>query len=201
MPDASGEVVTVEITEERLRKIVQLKVANVPDWQICQAYGFDGEMLQQLAETEEYKEEFRKHFEGQITDTQITNEGWDGLEKDALVQLRRNLVAMNDPDFALKVAAVANKAQRRPIMRNNTPIEGGHGGTAIIYVQGNFVNRMQNMQINERDHNKYQDAQKQNDFIDPSKVENMLGLNRQKENPEQDVMDILTVGVKQALEE
>lgn len=108
----------VEMTIEVLQRIVALKVANVPDWQIAKGFGIEEDLLPELYKTEEYEKEFAKHFAEQIKHISEANDGWDGLERKAIFRLNAELdrIGFIDPDFALKVAVHANKAARRPLV-------------------------------------------------------------------------------------
>ncbi len=55
--------------------------------------------------------------------------GWDGLEEVALGRLFERVQLERDPEFLLKVAAVANKAQRR--IRPNNVLDPAAAGTRI----------------------------------------------------------------------
>lgn len=191
--DAVQETVAeVEISLEQLDKIVQLKVANVPDWQIAKGFGLAEDLLMQLYETEEYKGRFSDYFGKQIEELDEVNKGWDGLEGKALRRLHQELdSSFLDPEFALKVAHVSNKAARRPLV-GNKPIDANQGGTAVIYINNNFVERMQNLQIHQRNHLTAGGEKKQNDFVDPDQVENILLDGKKLErNIDQEIADIL----------
>lgn len=193
-----SDVTEIEMTYEQLEKIVLLKVSNVPDDQIARGFGFSEKWLTELYETEEYKECFRSHFEKQVEELDAVNKGWDGIEATALKRLNDELRSnFLDPEFALKIAAVANKAQRRNLI-GNKPIEAERRGTAVIYIKGNFVEKMQTLQVTERNHGSAGGDMKQNDFVDPNAVENiLLGEKRQvnsQRHLDQEVMDILAGG-------
>lgn len=68
--------------------------------------------------------------------------GWDGIEETALQKLAERLPFEKDSDFLLKVAAVANKAQRRGREESNVLDPSKAGRTAVTITQ-RMVQRLQ----------------------------------------------------------
>lgn len=98
-----------ELTMDQVTRIASMTLAGVPDDQVLQVYPMKQEELAELRELDEYKEEFAKLAEKQVSISQ----GWNELEEKSLFHLKSIMETRPDPDFALRVAAVANKAVRR----------------------------------------------------------------------------------------
>lgn len=165
---------------ELFEKIANMMAYSVPDEQIAIVCRMTGDQLQKVKSLPAF-EQVLASVEFENIDRQKTlNDGWDTLEETALGKLLTAMDVMQDPEFNLKVAAVANKAQRRG-GRLNRPIEGNLGSRAVINLNQTFVTRLQNPEStvagktiatvdsgNKKDHN----------FMAPSAVENLLRLRK-----------------------
>lgn len=160
------------IVREQFEKIAALVAYDVPQRQIANATGLSDARISEIIATEEFKailqekalENFEKH--------QTLNDGWDIAENLALNNVLAALEHAPDPDYSLKVAAMANKANRRGRF-NQSAIPGQAGVRAVINLNAAFVNKLQqNFSISQLDHT--QIKQKDADFLSPESVETML---------------------------
>jgi hypothetical protein len=70
--------------------------------------------------------------------------GWDKLEQHAVTNLVDRVKISRDPDFLLRVAAVANKAQRRHSQgKSDGVLDPAHAGTRKINLTTRLVERFQ----------------------------------------------------------
>lgn len=70
---------------------------------------------------------------------------WDSLEYKALQQLHQHIQIETDPEFHLKVAAMANKAERRSRRTPNDVIAPAHGNTRVqLRLTERIVEKLQN---------------------------------------------------------
>lgn len=141
---------TLDISAESLAK--DLGVTEVPDVFIVvakhQVAGFDSTAIAQILSCEDHEvqevldDQFYKEVKGRVAAIQAEQNlqqsgGWDALENMALEGLTKRIRFNNDPEFLLKVAAVANRAQRRVGQNQQNVLDPGlrAGRTTITLTQ------------------------------------------------------------------
>lgn len=74
-----------------------------------------------------------------------SDDNWDSLEGKAIHNLGKIIEHNRDPDFNLKVASVANRAQRRHRAPTSTPLDPNNAGKTVnISFQKRFVKVLEN---------------------------------------------------------
>jgi hypothetical protein len=136
-------------SDERDRKIAKMLVIGVPQIQIAEVMGLSEGRISQIKEEEGFKriyeecliEDFRKHED--------LNNGWDSIEKKALEIILSVLQYNKNPDYALKAAMVANRANRRGdgSANGNVPLPTNMGERVVIHLHQNFVGRLQQLNV------------------------------------------------------
>jgi hypothetical protein len=167
-------------SSELISRVANMVAYSVPNGQIAAVCGVEDADLQLILNTKEFQDELAAIEFANVDRQKTLNDGWDTLENIALSKVVTAMDTMLDPDFALKVAAVANKASRRG-GRFNRPIEGDLGSRAVINLNPTFIQRLQqtvSLNGNSDSVTKPVDAQKQkdHDFLAPNKVEKLLKL-------------------------
>ena len=205
-------VVTEAIASERLEKIARMALFDVPYKQIAHAIGVTEGRVTQLMETEEYKDILEKLAAENFEKHDSMNGAWDTIEAVALNNIMDHLNWSKDADFALKAAAVANRATRRGQI-NNRAIDGRTGVRAVIHLSAQFVEKLQVNTVhvangadspvnghtnghtngigaklslrnrNDRETLKHKD----NDFMSPDQVEKIFLIDTNKKNEEDKV--------------
>jgi len=123
-------------------KIANLVIAGLPESQIGETCGIDVSRVSQIKQHEVYKEIVNRLSDEEIEVGSLFDKGWDRLEQDALGVLITAFDYNKDPDFALKVAVVANKAVRRNgIGRGVIPMNAG--AHVVINLNQRFVDKLQ----------------------------------------------------------
>lgn len=166
-----------EMTNEKLltavARVAAMKNAGMPDSQIATACGVSIDVLEKVYEKDSYKTEIAKIAEESFDKFNTLNEGWDMIENNAMNKVAEHLNKMPDPEFALRAAVMANKAQRRG-RHTNTPIAAIPNSQVTIQLTANFADRMQtNFAVEQRKPEAIQ--QKDNNFLAPKKVQALLG--------------------------
>ena len=88
-------------------------IMGTSDESLCEMIGVSPADLAEVKADSLY-EEVRLHIGALMAEAQATRVyGWDGLESKALEKLAEKIEYQNDPEFLLKVATLANRAQRR----------------------------------------------------------------------------------------
>lgn len=111
--------------------------------EICETLAVDAKDLMQLVEGEEFQA-IRQVIQLEIASSKIDIDGgWDSAERMALEAVN-DFVGENqlDIDMALKIAAIANKAERRG-EKGNQVIGGQQGGLVTISLKQTFVQALQ----------------------------------------------------------
>lgn len=167
--------------KKQLEKIARMAYANIPQTQIAAAMSVTEGFISQIMESAEYKTEIDKIVAEKFEESQLVDQGWDGIEALGIRATVEALQHNPDPDFALRAAVVANKAVRRSQHRNQ-PINPDLGARTVVHLKQVFVNKLQNAtkEIAERTTTTLQDNQKETDFLEPSKVQELLANQENK---------------------
>jgi hypothetical protein len=129
---------------ELLTRIAKLKSMEISNTQIAAAVGLDEPQLELVLASPAYKEKFSALQLEKYESHDMMNSGWDAIEEEAAGTVLAYLRERPDPEYALKAAAMANKAQRRG-SHANVPIMGGVTAAAVINLNAVFVNKLQTM--------------------------------------------------------
>ncbi len=155
-----------------LERIARMDYAGVPDEQIAAACGIGIEQLETLRVSEKYTAQMATIVSEDFDKQQVLNGGWDMVENLAMNKVVDHLQRVPDPDYALKAAALANKAVRRGKAQNET-IAFQPGQQAIINVSMNFADKLQSeYTASQRDMSLLK--KKDNNFLPPRAVTQML---------------------------
>lgn len=174
-----------------LEKVARMVLFGVPQTQIAKAISVSDSRVSQIIELEEYKEILADVSTEYFEQHQSLNDGWNSVEALALSQVVNSLQWSKDPDFALRAASMANKAQRRG-NANNRPIDGQTGARAVFYLTTTFIDKLQQLNITEKKNGATNGVggvdlspgqeednktpQKQSNFMVPERVEKMFTM-------------------------
>lgn len=156
-----------------LERVAAMKSQGIADDQIANACGIELDVLLKIYEKQAFKDQLAKLSSEAFDKHTTLNEGWDIVENLGMNKVIEHLQKMPDPEFALRAAAMANKAQRRG-RHNNNPINAIPNGQVTIHLQANFADKMaSNFSISERKPEEVK--QKDNNFLPPKSVQQLLG--------------------------
>ena len=125
-----------------IRQLAELLQLQVPDEQICAVLSCSAEEFVAARESEECKQIQADLAIEELRAEKVRNRGWDSVEEHAVASVLTTLQANPDPEFALKAAAIANRATRRGHV-GNIPIEAHAGGRTIIHLNATFADKLQ----------------------------------------------------------
>ena len=165
----------VDIKTEMKEKVANLVHLEVPVEQIARVCSCEVAQINALLEDEEFKVILASKTIDTIEENKQFNDGWDAAEARALKVINTTLETTMDPDFALRAAAVSNKAIRRGSL--GRAINGNNVTTAVINLTQTFVNRLEHF-ANDGATVINHGAPKQHDSLEPSQVEKMFVINR-----------------------
>ena len=124
--------------------IAKHSVLGMDDDGVKEVIGCTSEELQEVLADPLYREVRLVIGTVQAQQTVGQTEGWDHLEQFALKNLAKRVEVSQDPDFLLRVAAVANKAQRRANAgRNEGILDPAQGRRATISLTTRLVQTLQ----------------------------------------------------------
>lgn len=152
-------------------RLARYFAADVPHKQIAQVFGLSEGRVSQLEKTEEIISRVAELHAQHIEKNEDLNEGWDAVEEESLATVITNLRSNPDPDYALRAAVAANKAQRRPGVNGRATINGNNTATAVIHLNATFVERLQAIQVGQQALN---ENAKRIDRLSMSKAEHIL---------------------------
>lgn len=138
-----------KVNDDKYIQIAHMIIAQVPQNQIAEAMGYaDESRISQILQEPTYQAIENKLRLEKIEQTRAFNDSWDGAEAKALNLVHEYLETGADAEYALKVAVMANKAQKRG--RNAGAIPGQNGMRAAIGLPTHVVQNLQqnNFQLN-----------------------------------------------------
>lgn len=156
-----------------IERIAKMDHAGVSVSEIATACNLPVDKLIQIQDTEKYKSALADIAAEAFDKTDVLNGGWDMVENLAMNKVVEHLQRAPDPDYALRAAALANKAVRRG-KHVNAPIGQQPNEQAIINVSVSFAETLQDNFVIEQ--KPVADLQKKdNNFLAPKKVAQLLG--------------------------
>ncbi len=132
-----------------LRKIAKMELMGVPRQQIGDSISRSESFISQIVTGDaEYAQIAQQLSAEEFDKLDTLNSGWDSVESLAITQVITHLQQVPDPEFAVRAAAMANKAQRRGLFNKPiTPADGQH--VARISLNATFVDKLQQVTINQ----------------------------------------------------
>lgn len=180
------------LVEKYYDKVASMLAVEVPHAQIAVVTGLSEAEIGELAENDSIKALVQESAAANYNKHTTLNEGWDMMENLSVNAVLTHLEMNPDPDFALKAAVMANKAQRRGQHNPGNVIPGQAGVRAVINLSANFINQLQqNLTITQT--KPAQLVKKDSNFLAPKAVASLLKPIEEEEQ-KADVFDDLQLG-------
>ncbi len=186
----------VMITDDLLDQLVAFELLEVTDEDVMRAVGISVEQFNIARESQGYREILARETIKEHERRQLNDEGWDSVEKVALTNILETMAWSKDPDYALKAAAVANKAIRNRRGKGNaTIVPGETGARAVIYLERKFVTRVQSdmngvsKTIEETQVIKAVIPKKDTNMLNPAAVEQLMAPETVRKLTDEDEID------------
>lgn len=129
-----------------LTKIANLHIANISQTKIADIMQVSEAAISQIVASEDYKNIHSEKLAERIEQSQALDDNWDTVESRAIGVVADTLRWKVDPDFALRAAAVANKAARRGNAGNvNNPLPAQMGQRVVVNLSQVFIDKLQNV--------------------------------------------------------
>jgi len=162
------------LSSKKMQKLARMEIVGVERKVTAQALGVSESRISQIMKTEEYLEQAQIVAGETFKQNELINKGWDGIEALGIRRVVEALQNDPEPDFALRAAALANKAQRRGTFSNN-PISQNAGIRTVVQLNATFVEKLQqNFQIEKSDGSKLLETKKDSDFMGAKSVQDLL---------------------------
>lgn len=157
---------------DKLDKLAKLVLYDVPIAQCARVMGVSEGRISQIKDTDEFQTRLAELASQDIDKFDTLNRGWDAVEEQGLLTVLATLRAAPDPEFALKAAALANRASRKGHL-GNRPLVGQHGMRAVIQLNATYVEQLQqNFTIDEKKPEPMQ--RKQHNMLSMGSVQRLL---------------------------
>ncbi len=178
----------------KLEKMARMALFDVPLTQIAKAISVSDETITELMNTDTYQNILAEITTEYFEQNQGLNDGWNSIEALALTQVIETLKWTKDPDYALRAATMANRASRRGDVKQQ-PIDGQTGARAVINLTANFIDKLQQFNVEHVNGNgngkivNNEPAQKESDFMVPEKVEKLFVAPRERIKKPEDILN------------
>lgn len=137
--------------EEQVKQFIELRSSGAPKQVIMDALGLTEDDYSKFASREDVKEVVTKAEVSRARTSAVFDDNWDMVENLALQNVARELQLSPDPEFALRAAAVANKAVRRRREEAKLAAQGAlaqnlavnTNNIAILNLSKNFIAELQ----------------------------------------------------------
>lgn len=182
------------IARDKLEKIARMSLFEVPENQIAKATGVSD--IAATMDTQEFKDVLAELSTEYFERNQQLNEGWNSVEALAITTVIENLTWSKDPDFALRAATMANRANRRGDVVQQ-PINGQAGARAVFHLTANFIEKLQlfgaqqdktSMKVVEEIKAAEEPAHKDTDYMVPERVEKLFVADQPKVKKAEDLL-------------
>lgn len=161
------------LVEKYYDKVASMLAVEVPHAQIAAVTGLSEAEIGELVNNDSIKTLIQENALASYNKYETLNEGWDMMENLGMNGVLAHLQMNPDPDFALKAATLANKAQRRGQHKPGNVIPGQAGVRAVINLSANFINQLQqNLTITQT--KPIQLVKKDSNFLAPKAVASLL---------------------------
>lgn len=162
---------SLDLRAELIERVAKYANMLVPNDQIARATGLNTDQLAKVMALPEYTERLEAITTEQLEQHDTLNRGWDAVEDQAVAVVLQTLQANPDPDYALRAAAMANKAVRRGAGAN--PLQGNTSAVANISLPVMFIQHLQQLAIGAVNIGLSSEA-KRVDTLNPGDVERLL---------------------------
>lgn len=160
--------------KEKLQKLARMELHGIAREQTAMALGVSESRISQVILTDEFLEHAQTVAGENFQQNELINKGWDGIEALGIKRVVQALQQDPEPEFALRAATFANKAQRRGGFTNQ-PISQAAGVRAIVQLNSTFVQKLQqNFNIEKQDNSAMVENQKDSNFLGAKAVQDLL---------------------------
>lgn len=124
--------------KELFNQVADLEAFGYNNVQIAQALSLSPGIITQIQQDDQYQQTLAPKITERLDKVRLRSEGWDAVEETAIARVIEELQTNPDPDYALRAAALANKASRHG-HNGNAPIVAGKANTTVR-LNLNFAN-------------------------------------------------------------
>lgn len=110
-----------EVDVNTRARIASLRARGLSEYSVAEVLLLSPEHVKAVETTEEYRNKFSSEADRIIQEQIDRDEGWDGIENEAIAGLLSTMRFNKDPKFLLMTAQVANRAVRRTREKSREP--------------------------------------------------------------------------------
>jgi len=126
-----AEVELVLDVDEATFGVVRSLYAGMSPEGVAKAYSVPVEEITELIRQPEYMQLSAWYHAQSISREHNVDEGWESLESQAVKNLNDVMTLNKDPELNLKIATIANRAQRRHKQPSSTPLDPNKSGRLV----------------------------------------------------------------------
>lgn len=163
-----------EQLDEKMLKLARMVEQGIAEKELANIFGTSQEKLSVVLASQDYVDALAEVQTEAFDKQELLNQGWDGVEEFALSTVLGHLQGPTpDPDYALKAAALANKAIRRG-KHINEPIVVQPNMQSVIQLNATYVGKLeQHFNVAERPAAKLEKAE--TNMLSVKGVKSLLG--------------------------
>lgn len=146
LPTEVQQPVAKRTGQEMLERIARMLMLGFNSEQIAIAAASSPDEIEQLVKTQELQAELDRLITAKTEQAATVADGWDEIEANSLEVIKIKLANPFgvDEEFALKAAALANKASRGRAQQMRSQLPGGSvQDNAVIFLGATFVDNLQ----------------------------------------------------------
>jgi len=157
-----------------MEKIAKMEAAGVNPTEIQTMFNLSSEQFDKIQNMGDYQVLVTELKQTSIETQLNIAEGWDGVESFALTTVLDTLMNSPDPDYALRAAAIANKASRASRRGNRSGTLHPDSMQAVITLNPTFVQNIQQNNLELNDNKLLDYEQKGTNMLSIQKVKDLL---------------------------
>lgn len=165
-----------DLDRDKLERIANMMVHGVPAVQIAEAVNLSEGRISQLKTEDHFKQMLAEANDDFLQAQLDINDSWNKMEMKALGIVNSYLEWSKDPDFAMRAATMANRAERRG-KNTNVPLSASNGKRVGITISSRLATRLGGPEDAKVINGNGEIAEI--DTLAPSKVEELLGISVQ----------------------
>lgn len=123
-------------TLDLCEQIASMLFVKVPQKEIAEVFGWPQERVSNIVNNPQFQNYYQDFARNEVSRQYNVSNKWDRIEDKAQDIILETLTTVCDPDFALRAAAVSNRASRKGLTNSAEPlnIKGGARTTIILNV-------------------------------------------------------------------
>lgn len=167
-------------TLDLCEQIASMVFVKVPTNEIAEVFGWPEARVLEILEHADFQNLYQNYAKNEISRQRGLASSWDKVEERALKIVSDTLTSVFDPEFALRAAAVANRASRKGLTNTAEPLDIKGGARTSITLNINYTKQIGN-NGNGNENEKVLEIEHHDINSDPDKNTDVMPLNKLKD--------------------